>query len=49
MFLTFQSANVSIEFSSGTGDHSSDLNLALTPLNCDDSAEAVDGPTVNCR
>jgi hypothetical protein len=34
MFLTFQGANVSVEFSSGVGAASSDLSLALTPLNC---------------
>ena len=57
MFLTFQQANVSVEFSSGTGDQASDLELALTPLNCDDSSGgrdlsvvggvALTGPTVN--
>jgi hypothetical protein len=58
MFLTFQSANVSVEFSSGTGDQASELELALTPLNCDAASggrnhgvvggAALDGPTVNC-
>ena len=60
MFLTFQSANVSIEFSSGSGDDASDLDVALTPLNCDDDGRAdrllperreevvAGGPTVNC-
>ena len=35
MFLTFQQANVSVEFSSGAGDRAAELELALTPLNCD--------------
>ena len=48
MFLTFQSANVSVEFSSGTGDQASDLQLALTPLNCHGAEEVQSGPTVNC-
>jgi hypothetical protein len=58
MFLTFRQANVSVEFSSGTGDQASKLDLALTPLNCDDASggralhvvggAALDGPTVNC-
>lgn len=48
MFLTFQAANVSVEFSSGTGDQASELEVALTPLNCNGAGEVADGPTVNC-
>ena len=58
MFLTFQGANVTVEFSSGVGGNSSDLQLALTPLNCaSENAAAVahgsgsgsgEGTTVNC-
>ena len=48
MFLTFQSANVSVEFSSGAGEQASELDLALTPLNCAGDADMQDGPTVNC-
>eukprot|EP01052_Picozoa_sp_SAG31_P029936 SAG31_NODE_3024_length_4780_cov_2.631275_3_plen_514_part_00 len=57
MFLTFQQANVSVEFSSGTGDQASELDLAVTPLNCDeesgeqrdhDVVDESDGPTINC-
>lgn len=45
MFLTFQGANVTVEFSSGQqlGGNSSDLQLALTPLNCAPEIENAKG------
>ena len=48
MFLTFEGANVSVEFASGSGDSSGDLQLALTPVNCNGASGIEAGAGVNC-
>lgn len=46
-FVTFQGANISVEYASGVpSSDSSELEIALTPLNCD---APFNGSTIDCE